>query len=168
MLYTLKVKLDSPILGNLEDGSGVKRFGKTADGEFIHFSNDIFKWAVEESLSLLRLDNVISSEYFVEVLPVRRPTLVLYNRKYKDKISEKFKVSSHEAVRAGATITLDILVLAKLPKTFNNANLRAPSTKEIKTVIATIGKFFGISPWGSHTGKFGRFELIEFNEKETI
>ena len=168
MLYTLKVKLDSPILGNLEDGSGVKRFGKTADGEFIHFSNDIFKWAVEESLSLLRLDNVISSEYFVEVLPVRRPTLVLYNRKYKDKISEKFKVSSHEAVRAGATITLDILVLKKLPKTFNNANLRAPSTNEIKTVFTTIGKFFGISPWGSHTGKFGRFDLIEFNEKETI
>ena len=66
------------------------------------------------------------------------------------------------------SLTLDILVLKKLPKTFNNANLRAPSTNEIKTVFTTIGKFFGISPWGSHTGKFGRFDLIEFNEKETI
>jgi hypothetical protein len=166
MIKVAKIKLESPFLGATEDGTGVKRFERSKDSNLIYLNNDVFKWALEESISLLKLDHIINPDFIVEILPIRRPTFVLYNRKYSDKISGKKKSVSHEAIRSGSVLTVDLLVLNKLPKSQKNNDLRPPNEDELKMILAATGRFFGLSPWGSHTGKYGRFELISLEEKE--
>lgn len=166
MIYTIKIKLESPLLGNTADGTKIKRFERAKDQDKIMLSSDVFQWAVNESLGLLRLDQVVNQDYFVEILPMQRPALSLYNRNYKDKISGKPKSSQYECIRSGAVITFDVLVLGNLPKSVNSLSLRRPTDKEIEFVFSTIGKFFSLSPWGCATGKYGRFELLECNIKQ--
>lgn len=166
MIKELKIKLELPFLGAREDGSGVKRFARTNDPNTIYLSNDVFRWALEESVNLLQLDQIIDLDYIVEILPMRRPSFVLYNRKFKDKSSGQMKSVGHEAIRSGCVLTLDILMLNKLPSKSNN-KLRAPTEQELNQIFTAIGKFFGLSPWGSHTGKYGRFELLTITDKET-
>ncbi len=164
MLYTAKIKLTSPILGQMEDGTKVKRLEKDKEGDNIILSKEVFSWAIHESLSLLQLDKVVNPEHIAELLPFKRPTIVLYNRNYTDKISRKPKVMQFEAIRSGAALTMDMLVLNDLPKTVKEMGLRAPTEKEVRSILVTIGKFFSISPYGSTKG-FGRYELLEFEPK---
>ena len=166
MLKEIKIKLELPFLGAKEDGSGVKRFERTKSEDLVCLSNDVLKWAVEESLLLLQLDQVINPDFIVEILPIKRPSFVLYNRKYKDKTSGTVKSVGHEAIRSGCILTMDLLLLNKIPGK-PNKNLRAPSDSELHQIFTAIGKFFGLSPWGSHTGKYGRFELLTITEKNT-
>lgn len=166
MIYEIKIKLESPMLGQMEDGTKVKRFERTKDQDFIILSNEIFRWAVEEAVALLRWDNLISTVYMVEIMPIKRPTLILYNRTYKDKISGNKKVTAHECIRSGAVLTMDLLTLNNLPKSAVEKNLKPPTKEEMQKIFEVIGKFFSISPWGSYTGKYGRFSLISFEEKQ--
>jgi hypothetical protein len=166
MIKIAKIRLESPLLGDKEDGTGVKRFERTTDSSTMYLNNDVFRWALEEAICLMRLDHLVDPDFIVEILPIRRPTFVLYNRKYTDKISGQKKSVSHEAIRGGSVLTLELLVLNKLPKTKKINGLRPPTDDELKVILTCIGKFFGLSPWGSYTGKYGRFELLNLEEKE--
>lgn len=135
-------------------------FARANDGKVI-LPLDHWKWAVEEAVDGLRLSSV-DQECFHSVLEIEAPTTFLYSRNYT--LNGQKKSSHHEAMRKGAELGFQMLITKKPPVRGDKPQQGKlpPTPAETEQVLKYIGRFLGISPFGSHMG-YGRFNLMSVN-----
>jgi len=146
MLYTIKLKLTSHILGE-KRVSGIRRLNKVGDQIIIDgdlWANKLFQSACDLGLiydkSVIRFDE-----------SYRSPSIHLYRRVYK-----KTRIEMFESIRKGTVITMDLLI--------DNTNTYSLTSEEYTKMFNHMGKYYGITEWGEKFG-YGRFYILNFEPK---
>ena len=163
MLYNLKIKLTSKMLGDQRTRDNIRRFDRPAalQGD-IRMDIPRWHWAIREAFSSLQLDEVDHRKILMEHR-LKSPRVDLYVRKWtqenkrtgaKENCREMF-----ENIREGAELTLQVLVTDELSPEELDVGLRAPTPEELTKVFSVIGELVGISPWGNNFG-YGRFTVL--------
>jgi hypothetical protein len=146
MIVEIKIKLTTPILGELNpDSRGVRRFRKTKHGGEIAINSQSWQSQWDSACKMLSLNN-INTNTILPQASYASPSIHLYRRVYS-----KIKVEFFESIRAGTVLTMQAGIRSELPG--------APDFKQFENIIKTTGQYFGISQWGSKFG-FGRYNLI--------
>lgn len=123
---------------------------------------DQWEWAVDEAVTSLGMTS-IETKCFLPPLPIYIPTTTLYSRNYTR--FGRRDSCMHEAIRKGAELTVDMVVVSTPPpRSALDKVTDPPSQDQIKQILKFIGTFLGISPYGSEKG-FGRFTLMSLETK---
>lgn len=113
-------------------------------------------WAVEEGSRSL---NVRCPRECVRFQPeIRPPSLTIYHRKTKHRLSGKTIELKHECVPSGTVVTMEIEIL-------NPQEGQPLEAKNVARVLAWVGKWIGISQYGRDMD-YGRFEVEELLPKQ--
>lgn len=153
MLYLLKIRLTSPLLGGasgqMEDGVPITRFFRCGrDGILIDTTH--WNWAVRQgakSLSLaVKPESIRMPESFVA------PTLGLYPRK-KRRLNGDVSIRRFECIPSGTVLSWHVELVPP------EGEDQDPAAWDVGLLISYIGRWFGLSQWG-RDHNFGRFELI--------
>lgn len=159
MIYTPRIKLDSAFLGS-QYKDKVMIFVRDKDHKML-IPTDQWEWAVEEATASLRLSHV-ATRCFLPPSPIYLPTTVMYNRNYSRGGNKESCM--HEAVKKGAELVLELPISSSVPpRSSASQNLVPPEPCEIEQVLKFIGKFLGLSPFGSEKG-YGRFSLLSIEQ----
>lgn len=146
MILQLKIKVDSHLLGDKKEEDGIKRFKRLNNR--IDLDSFKFKEKIIEALSDLNFicaeNTILFESNFIS------PTLHLYKRTYS-----KLKVEYYEIIRKGTVLTFNIII--------KEGKDMCPNTDLLRQAIENVGKFYGISPWGSKFG-YGRFSVISMTK----
>lgn len=146
MFYKIKLKLESPILGEKRD-KDVRRLNKKNDYIIINkeqWATKFFKSATDLGL-VVDLNSIRFDESYLS------PSIHLYRRKYN-----KIKFELFECLRTGTVITTYLLL---------DNNPAFPITDdEVNSILGHMGKYYGITEWGEKFG-YGRFKVLELTNK---
>lgn len=165
MLYTVKVRLLKPFLGDRrgEKMSTPKAFLEASGGELCHRMEHV-NWALRNAIDSIPLPHVHHSSLHLRET-YRKPTLSIYARRYRQ--GGKDRVDHFRCIRTGAVLTFDLATTSVHPEFKDQGDFQIPTTKEAEEIIRYIGSHLGLSPWGSIYG-FGRFEVLKLTNKTEI
>lgn len=166
ILYTVKLKLTSPILGVVRNHKVKYRTLMRNSSERVVIPQPHWHWGVFEALTTMRKNNEIYADCFRDLLAFSPPATHAYERK-AGKNKEMF-----EAIRTGVVITTQLLVTDISPEEKSrpfSVRKRPPDKEDIESVLRYNGAFVGITQWGYKFG-YGRFRPVEVTEatKEEI
>lgn len=156
MLYEVKLRVtDQPWLGEQRTRERVRRFRRDKKNR-IAINKTEWQWAFASAAKALRFD--------IDVATIRTetgfeaPSLNLYTRKYH------FKGKPHEemfeSISEGTVLTIPILVMESREDDKEGQQQRPPSHEELQDILKFVGRFIGLSPWGTRWG-YGTFEIEE-------
>lgn len=161
MFYEARIKVESAFLGN-KSLSGTMVFVRDKNGGLV-IPVDQWEWAVAEACASLHLTGV-EPKCFLPPVPIYIPTTALYSRNYTREGMKK-ESCMHESVRKGAELSIDMVVSSTpTPRSSLDKNLETLDSKQIEQILKFIGRFLGLSPFGSEKG-YGRFSLLELKTK---
>lgn len=164
MLYELRLKLVSEMLGDQQTPDRVRRFNRPKSmGGRIALDLPHWTWAVREAVRALHLDQVDPGRVMME-RQMRAPTLQLYTRRWSQangrtgrKVQKK---EMFESICVGAELGINFMVGEQPAPGAEKRGLRAPTQDELKQIFSLIGDLVGISPWGAGFG-YGRFDVLD-------
>ena len=157
MLYTLRIKLTSPFLGNKRTPKLLRCFVRKKD----EFAVDLaqWNWTIEEAAKSLHMEGIdFDSIRFPVSIPM--PTVVRYVRSYHHQRTGELQEEMFESFREGLVLTIEVMITS-VPE---SAHKRAPTADEVRQMLELAGRLCGWSPFGGRFG-FGRFVVLEFAEK---
>lgn len=154
MLFEIKIRLNTPMLGQQRDPSGIRRFTRAA-GNALAIDLERWIWAFNEAAKALHLEVYTGALH--PAAGISAPTLVFYNRRWIDRKQGKETPRSEmfESVRKGTVLTFRVAVT-------DGQELPAPNAEHLKHLFSYIGEFIGISQWGNRFG-YGRFAVEAVN-----
>lgn len=169
MLYHIRIKLTSPMLGDQHTRDNTRRFDRPASlNGYIRLDMPRWNWAISEALKTSDLFKDIDPERVMMEHKLRTPKLDLHNRtwlKENKRTGQKTRCREmFESINEGAEITLNVLV-SEDPSPDSKDIRRAPTVEELEKMFSVMGDLVGISPWGSQFG-YGRFSLISVKPAE--
>jgi len=160
MLLCVKIKLKKPFLGNCRTTDKIRRFDRSkAFKHNIQVDMLRWNWTIEEAISALELDLDPSS---IRVNPTySAPKIELFVRRWRDGKSGKQREEMFEAIKAGAVLSFEVLVINNKEPEGSNADdtFKKPTIKDLYKILTLVGEILGLSPWGSKFG-YGRFEVL--------
>ena len=162
MLYDVSIQLTRPMLGDQATQERIFRFtrGRVSPGEegvfVFELASDFWAWLVREAVDALHLEGVLDVSAIRVPMAMEAPRVTTYRHHYRNKFGTQ-KVDSFECVSENVKLSFELLLTRPIDE---DSGLRAPTAEELKTILEFIGKYLGISPWGSKFN-FGRFDLLE-------
>lgn len=165
MIYALKIRLTSQMLGNVNSHEKVRRFERCRKSSDLQPDPVLWRWALAQAAQSLHLR--VETDAIAIPPGIRAPTLSLYRRHfYKDgKKGRKERVfEDFECINVGAVLTIYLQVASSLP---GEPNKKVPSRADLENLFVFIGKFVGLSPWGSRFD-YGRFDVVELKPLESL
>lgn len=154
MLHSVTLKLTRPLLGDKRTSSNIRRFQRDESDACIELEPSFWFWTVRQAVLALSLNSVDESTIGVPG-SVKTPALALYAHGYYGRDGRR-REDRFECVRSGTHLTFEILLTESLEKD----GRRAPTLEEFTSILKFVGKYLGISPWGSKFD-FGRYELLD-------
>lgn len=150
MIYEIKIRVKTPILGSRRDHKGIWRFDRNDGG----WEVDQKHWngLTNNAIRNLELECDRDQIRFPDVILL--PRVELYRRVWKERGKNKEIIAYHECIRKGTLITL---VAVTLDWKWEQ-RVRPPDKNELAKIFQNIGDFEGLSPFGSKFG-YGRFSL---------
>lgn len=166
MLYELRIKLTTPMLGDQTTRDNLRKFDTPPvfNGD-IRLSIPRWHWAVSEAAKQADLEHVDARRIMLDHR-LRRPSMELYNRSwFEERRGKSVRCSEmFESIRAGAELTLGFLITDVADPSGDVDKLKTPSLGELTVLMQTVGSYIGISPWGSSFG-YGRFDVMHIIRK---
>ena len=151
MVIIAKIKLTSLILGeNPPDNSGIRRLKKRSGDIAV----DAKQWMGQVRAACGVLGYKLNEEALLLPETYVTPMIELHRRTYSGA-----KVELFESIRKGAELSIEFATRGDLPD--------CPTLEQVREIIATIGRHFGLSQWGNKFG-FGRFKLIQCCDKFSL
>lgn len=151
MVIIAKIKLTSLILGeNPPDNSGIRRLKKRSGDIAV----DVKQWTEQIKAACGVLGYKINAEALLLPDSYETPMIELHRRTYSGT-----KVELFESIRKGAELSMEFATRGDLPD--------CPTLEQVREILATIGRHFGLSQWGNKFG-FGRFKLIQCCDKSSL
>jgi hypothetical protein len=147
MVVLVRIKLTKPWLGDLTpDPSGVRRFRRI--GKLIKIQPALWR----EQFQKAAHDTHIRANLQAIKLPESMipASIHLYTRRYSQVQTDIF-----ESFRKGTVLQTLLHLQCDEP--------RAVTLDQVRVLMACIGEWHGLSPWGSKFG-YGRFEVLEIND----
>jgi hypothetical protein len=155
MIYTVKLKLKSPVLGIVRSHTNKYRTLMRTGSNRVVIPQPHWHWGVHEALTTLSLKETVSQDCFRDLIPYEAPSTHAYTRTVGK------REDMYEAVRTGVVVTTQ-LVITELPSEEKDKPIgtrkRPPDLKDIQSVLRFTGAFVGITQWGYKFG-YGRFSL---------
>lgn len=164
MLYELRLKLTSEMLGDQQTPDRVRRFNRPKSmGGKIALNIPQWTWAIGEAIQALHLDQVDPGRVMME-RQMRAPTLQLYTRRWSKtngRTGKKVqKQEMFESIGVGAELGINLMVSEHPAPGSEKRGLQAPTQDELRQIFSLIGSLMGISPWGAGFG-YGRFDVLD-------
>ena len=160
MLYRIQIKLTSPWLGDQSTHQDIRRFRRYKGSDKLETNVVQWKWAIKQAAESLRMlvhyDTVQAPPWIVS------PTLRYYTRKFRKGGQGPVKKENFEMIDSGTVLTFHMQVHSDLP---GKKDAKPPSRVELKQLLTFVGRFVGLSPFGS-TFDYGRFEVREVQPLE--
>lgn len=160
MIYRLRIRLTSQMLGARSSQNGMRTFDRhpSKGSDWMDFSAKLWRWAVQEAVEGLHLKQV-QPDCIQPPQGYLAPHTTPFARQFKR--GENKERDVFEAIRAGTVLTLRFAVTAPPPGAL--AHLRKPDAEELEQIFKYIGEFLGISPWGNKFG-FGRYVIEDLSD----
>lgn len=175
MLYTCRIRLETPLLGDIRDRNTpasrpVFRMLRDARSGNPRLREETWAWAWDNVLPRSCYRHAVRMGCNLGAVKVF-DTAPLYE--FRKNTSQGTRITLHESVRKGTVLTLafrvvdspdpdDIAAGIILP----DQTLFMPSDSEVRDGLVEIGSTFGISPFGKIEG-YGRFTLIELEKHDS-
>lgn len=152
MLYDLRVRVESPFLGD-NRYPNIRRFRRAPGSEeWWLLRIPQWHWACKEAATALGMVDVDTSQvHFTEKF--RRATAILYRHNFTRNGQQAHEM--FEAVNKNSILTFEVF-LPETPE--RGGKTRPPTRDELRKIFEFIGQYVGLSPWGSQFG-FGRFTV---------
>lgn len=160
-LYMVKIQLESPMLGDQQDNDGVHRFERSKKEGWILTDMDRWHYALSEATTTLDLASSLAASQIRVDLEWRAPSLHRYVKTRRDPKTGAARETTFECIRTGTMLTFEVAALES-PEP-DSIGLRGPDAEELTEILRVVGKYVGISPWGSRFG-FGRFTVRSIHE----
>lgn len=160
MMYELKIRLTSQMLGDVRTHEKVRRFERCRRSSDLQPDAVMWRWALKEAKESLRLN--VHTDCIMIPPAIRAPRLDLYKRKYRKPGKREMTFEEFEAINIGAILTITLQVNSADPK---KKDAVSPGRLELEQLFRFIGKFIGLSPWGNKFD-FGRFEVLSVTPLE--
>lgn len=159
---TLKIKLLSPMLGNIRTKDCRKFNIKDVSGhKQWEIKNDQWMWAITEAMDSMGLLKKSSADFIRLPYAIPAPKVNYYVRQWHDKTG-KICEEKFECFSAGTVISFDVFVTGTLEEEGELTKHLAPPTRtELRKIFSRVGYHIGLSPWGSKFN-FGRFQLLAY------
>jgi len=163
MLYELRIKLTSEMLGEQQTHQKIRRFNrpKNLNGNIL-LDIPYWSWAISEACEALSFRDVDGSRIMMD-RSLRSPSLQIHVRHWmqtngrtgkKTRKEEKF-----ESIPVGAELSFKLIVSEKPDPSKRADGERSPTEDELFKIFETLGQLIGVSPWGSRFG-YGRFDVM--------
>jgi hypothetical protein len=145
MLYTVSIRLETPMLGSQPpDTNGVRRFRRGKNNGLLI---PVSQW---ESLFVQACEDMGMDPGCVKTLKfpetIRAPATQLYTRTYN-----RTKVDRFESIQKNAVLKFQLLVR-------NVKDIQTVGAPRLNHLFTHVGEWLGISPWGSKFN-YGRFSI---------
>jgi len=153
------------MLGNKRTKEGVRRFDR-AKAFNSHIQLDVAQWlwAIQSAMTAIHMEE-LDAQAIRLPLTIDAPAIDLYTRKWMDGRTKKQKRESFEAIKGGAVITIDVVLLEEPdPADGSTRFIQTPTIDEFRKLMTFVGKMLGLSPWGSRFG-YGRFSVESIKKK---
>lgn len=154
MFLEVRIKLSTPFLGAQQSRERIRKFIRSSEK---HIKLNAAQWikAFHQAAAELRISNL---DFAAIRLPAElyAPTIIGYNRKFFDRNGQP-KEEQFEAIQAGAELSFRIVILAKSESAKDHEH--APTFQELAQMLAFIGEWIGLSPFGGQFN-YGRFSLL--------
>lgn len=167
MLYTCRIRLTTPILGDIRNHSkayaGKQVFDLLRDEAGLpQLRAEAWAWAWQSTLPRDCYSNAVRMSTRLGHVTVR-PAM---QYEFKKRTPGGIRTTYHESIRQGAEITLAFRTVEIDPDEAISAGTlitdqmaRMPTPDELKISLGEIGADLGISPYGKIDG-YGRFKLL--------
>lgn len=164
MMFALKIKLVSQMLGGTITHEKIRRFDRRRNSTDLAPDAVQWRWALKQAAETLRLD--VSTDAIAVPPGIQAPTLSLYRRHYyRDKGGKRERVyEDFESINTGAVLTIYLQVASSLP---GKPHAKVPNKADVENLFVFIGQFLGLSPWGSKYD-YGRFTVLELRALESV
>lgn len=143
MLLEVKIKLTSPFLGDVHSKEKIRRLKKNGNGNIV--INEA-QWLDTFALGAKQLNIPFDKATIMLEEDFEAPSIHLYRRVWLKTRSEMF-----ESIRKGTEITFQMILRDDLEN--------CPTIEQLVAIFELVGKFFGLSQWGSGKFGYGRFKL---------
>ncbi len=153
-IYVTKIRVTEPLLGDCPSHDGVYRFARTSDDKRLLLDSSRMHFCFDEAIRALDLQTTVSASQIRADCELRPPTLHRFVRQFT-KNGKRTEVL-HESIRTGTVLTFEVAVLEQAEP--GGDGLRGPEQHELVGILTVIGKYMGISPWGSKF-EYGRFTV---------
>lgn len=157
MLYTLRIKLTTPFLGNKQTKKQIREFRRDSNGN-IQIDSPQWHFVIREAIDTLGMN--VNPEAIRLPLAYRSPRVGLYTRRWKD--DRGMQTEEFECIQKGTELTIELLSL----KQSENSIQPGPTRDELFHILDCAGKWIGLSPWGSKF-TYGRFEVLTLEPNVT-
>lgn len=151
MLLNLKLRLVTPMLGTRKVPKNPARQLERVANNRIAINEAL--WLDQMRLAAKQLGIPFKDEFVMLDEGFDTPSTNIYKRVYK-----KTNVEYFEAISKNNVLNIDIILRDDLPG--------CCSVIELKNILELVGKFFGLSPWGSKFG-YGKFKVEELKPLKT-
>lgn len=166
MLYALKIKLTSQMLGGTVTHEKIRRFDRRRKSSDLALDAVQWRWVIEQAANSLRLP--VRTDAIAIPPGIQAPSFAIYRRHFwrngtqgkRERVFEDF-----ECINVGAVLTIYLQVADALPG--KSQGRRTPTKADVENIFVFAGQFIGLSPWGSNYD-YGRFNVLELRTLESI
>lgn len=145
MIATLKIKLESQMLGKNRDRDGIRRFPRVRGG-YIEINRSAWTGLVAAACRDLGIK--LDPTHIMPPQGFSAPSLHLFRRQAGPGVRE-----CHESIRKGTVLTFDIVIQQSEDWDKDRCN---DVLKQVETVLNHVGSYMGLSHYGARKG-YGRF-----------